>query len=186
MRSYMPKSLNERLYKLTLAAMFLAVALILPFLTGQIQPIAKKFCLMHIPVLLCGFFCGPWYAMMVGTVAPLLRFVMFSMPPVMPTGLAMSFELAAYGFLAGWLYRILPRKRIFIYVSLLLAMLGGRIIWGIVSLFLYGTQNSPFTWNLFMADAFGDALPGIILQIVLIPVLVMAVNRILKHADNRT
>ena len=107
----MPKSLNERLYKLTLAAMFLAVALILPFLTGQIQPIAKKFCLMHIPVLLCGFFCGPWYAMMVGAVAPLLRFVMFSMPPVMPTGLAMSFELAAYGFLAGWLYRILPRKK---------------------------------------------------------------------------
>lgn len=178
----MSHSVSDRLYKLTLAAMFLAIALVLPFLTGQLQPIAKKFCLMHIPVLLCGFFCGPWYGMTVGLIAPLLRFVMFAAPPIMPTGISMSFELAAYGFLAGWFYAVLPRKTGFIYVALLAAMIGGRIIWGIVSMFLYGAQQTAFTWSFFITNAFVDAVPGIILQIVLIPLLVIAINRILHSS----
>lgn len=183
----MSRSVNERLYKLTLSAMFLALALVLPFLTGQIQPLSKKLCPMHIPILLCGFFCGPWHAFLIGLIAPMLRFLMFGMPPIMPTGLAMSFELASYGFLAGWLYTVLPKKKTSIYIALLVAMFGGRIVWGIVSLLLYGTMESAFTWQLFLTGAFTDAIPGIILQIVLVPVLVIAINRILRDfSGNRS
>ena len=105
----MSRSVNERLYKLTLSAMFLALALVLPFLTGQIQPLSKKLCPMHIPILLCGFFCGPWYGLAIGFIAPLLRFLCFGMPVIIPAGIAMSFELAAYGLVSGLLYRCLPK-----------------------------------------------------------------------------
>ena len=169
---------NNRLSALVLSAMFLALALVLPLLTGQVQQLGNALCLIHIPVLLCGYFCGPWYAMAVGFVAPLLRFAVFGMPPLMPRGIAMSFELAAYGLVAGLLYRLLPKKKSSIYISLLGAMLVGRIVWGAVRVILYGLGKSEFGWAAFMAGAFTNAVPGIILQIVLIPVLVMTLKRV--------
>ena len=92
---------------LTFAAICLALCMVLPFLTGQIPEVGSMLCPMHIPVLLAGFLCGPWWAMAVGAVAPLLRFFLFGMPPLFPTGLAMCFELAAYGLASGLLYRLL-------------------------------------------------------------------------------
>ncbi len=160
-----------------LGAMFLALALLLPFLTGQIPRIGNALCPMHLPVLLCGFFCGPWYGLTVGLIAPLLRFVLFGMPPLMPTGVAMCFELAAYGLTSGILYRVLPRKKPYIYVALTGAMLAGRVVWGIVEIILFGFGNSGFGWAAFMSGAFLNAVPGIIVQIVLIPVLVMALEK---------
>ena len=79
--------------KLVFAALLLALAMVLPFLTGQIPQIGQALCPMHIPVLLCGFVCGPIYAMAVGFIAPLLRFALFGMPPIFPTGVSMAFEL---------------------------------------------------------------------------------------------
>ncbi len=159
-----------------LAAMFLALALVLPLLTGQIPQIGNALCPMHIPVLLCGFFCGPWYALAVGFIAPLLRFVLFGMPPIMPTGIAMCFELAAYGVVSGLLYKLLPRKKPYIYVSLIGAMLAGRIVWGAARVVLYGLRKSEFGWAAFLSGALLNAIPGIILQIVLIPILVMVLS----------
>ena len=112
--------------KLTLAAMFLALAFVLPFLTGQIPQIGSMLCPMHIPVLLCGFFCGAPWGLVVGLLAPLLRSFTLGMPPMFPTALCMAFELAAYGFVAGWLYNKLPKKRIYVYLSLLCAMLTSK------------------------------------------------------------
>lgn len=160
-----------------LAAMFLAIALVLPFLTGQIQQIGNALCPMHIPVLLCGFICGPLYGLIVGAIAPLLRFVLFGMPPIFPTGFAMCFELAAYGLISGLLYKILPKKKIYIYVALLISMIAGRIIWGLVMVTLAGLGKAEFGWAVFFTKAFLDAIPGIILQIVLIPVLIMVLRR---------
>ena len=105
---------------LTCAAMCLALCLYLPFLTGQIPQIGRALSPMHIPVLLAGFLCGPWWAMVVGLVAPMLRHSLFLMPPLV-TAIAMSFELAAYGLFSGLLYQLLPKKRSNIYVSLILA-----------------------------------------------------------------
>lgn len=168
---------DNKVYKMVLSAMFLALALVLPFLTGQIPQIGKRLCPMHIPVLLCGFFCGPWYALAVGFIAPYLRFVLFQMPAVIPDGFVMSFELATYGMVAGLLYKAFPPKKIFVYVSLILSMLAGRIVWAFASLFLLMLGKAEFGWPIFIAKGFVNPLPGIILQIVLIPILVMALKK---------
>ena len=173
----MMSSKQKNLRRLILAAMFLALALALPFLTGQIPQVGSALCPMHIPVLLCGFFCGPWYALTVGLVAPLLRFALFGMPPLMPTGIAMCFELATYGFVSGLLYKLLPGKKVFTYVTLIAAMLAGRIIWGIARVILAGLAQSEFAWTAFLSGAFVNAIPGIILHILLIPVLVITLKR---------
>lgn len=168
---------KSRFFRMILGAMFLALALVLPFLTGQIPQIGNALCPMHIPVLLCGFFCGPWYGLIVGMIAPLLRFALFGMPPLMPTGIAMCFELATYGLVSGFLYRILPVKKWYIYVALIDTMVAGRIVWGIARVILYGLGKSQFGWAAFMSGAFLNAIPGIIVQIILIPVLVMTLEK---------
>ena len=170
-------SSRNKIYKMVLAAMFLALSMVLPFLTGQIPQIGSALCPMHIPVLLCGFFCGLWYALAVGLIAPLLRFMLFGMPPIVPTGIAMCFELATYGFMAGFLYKRLPKKKVFIYVALIGAMLCGRVIWGAVRVVLFGLGQSEFGWAAFMSGAFLNAIPGIIVQIVLIPIIVMLLQK---------
>ena len=161
---------------LTCAAMCLALCLYLPFLTGQIPQIGRALSPMHIPVLLAGFLCGPWWAMVVGLAAPMLRHSLFLMPPLV-TAIAMSFELAAYGLFSGLLYQLLPKKRSNIYVSLILAMLGGRIVWGIAMTIISGVTGSEFGWAAFIAGAFTSAVPGIIVHIILIPVLVMSLQK---------
>ena len=164
--------------KLTYAALFLALALVLPFLTGQIPQIGSALSPMHIPVLLCGFLVGwPW-GLAVGFIAPLLRSVIFGMPAMFPAAVAMAFELAVYGLISGILYRLLPKKKWSIYVTLIVAMLAGRAVWGIARLIIAGLSGNSFTWALFLAGAFTNAIPGIILHIILIPVIVM----VLEHA----
>ena len=168
---------RKNVRKLTYSALFLAIALVLPFLTGQIPQIGSMLSPMHIPVLLCGFICGwPW-GLAVGFIAPLLRSVLFGMPPMVPGAVSMAFELATYGCVAGLLYRLLPRKTVSIYIALVIAMIAGRIVWGIARLVLAGLTGSKFTWALFMAGAFTNAIPGIILHIVLIPAVVIAMER---------
>ena len=153
---------------LVYAAVCLALCMLLPFLTGQIPQIGSALSPMHIPVLLAGFLCGPWWAMAVGFVAPMLRHVWLGMPPLI-TAIAMSFELAAYGLFSGLLYRLLPKKTVNIYVSLIGAMILGRIVWGIAMVVISGVSGSAFTWSAFIAGALLNAVPGIILHIVLIP-----------------
>jgi len=174
-----------RIQKLAIAALCLALCMVLPFLTGQIPEIGSMLCPMHIPVLLCGFLCGPAWAAVVGATAPLLRFVLFGMPPLFPTGVAMCVELATYGAVSGILYQLLPKKPVNIYVSLIVAMLAGRIVWGIVQVVLMGLKGSSFTWATFIASAFTQAIPGIILHIVLIPLIVLALQKALPWLKAR-
>lgn len=171
------KTRNSAILRMAYAAVCLALCMVLPFLTGQIPQIGSALSPMHIPVLLAGFLCGPWWAAAVGAVAPLLRFALFGMPPIFPTGVAMCFELAGYGLVSGLLYRKLPKKAVNVYVSLLAAMLEGRVIWGIVRVLLSGVAGEPFTWAAFMAGAFVNAVPGIIVHIALIPVIVLALRK---------
>ena len=168
---------GKDLKKLVLAALFLALALVLPFLTGQIPEVGSMLCPMHIPALLCGFFCGwPW-GVAVGFIAPVLRSVLFGMPPMFPVGICMSFELAAYGAVSGWLYAKLPKKKISIYGALLSAMVIGRLVWGAARFVCTGLDVSAFGITAFWAGAVTTAIPGIIVQIVLIPLLVMALEK---------
>ena len=173
---------RNNLLKTVFAAVFLALAFVMPFLTGQIPEIGSMLCPMHIPVLLCGFVCGwPW-GLAVGFIAPLLRSLTLGMPPLFPTAVCMAFELAAYGAVAGMMHKILPRKKGYIYCSLLTAMLAGRVVWGLAMFVCMGANGGSFTFAAFLAGAFTNAIPGIIAQLVLIPVLVMVLDnpKILK------
>jgi LytS/YehU family sensor histidine kinase len=164
---------HNKTQKMVLAALFLALAYVLPFLTGQIPEIGAMLCPMHLPVLLCGFLCGwPW-GLAVGFVAPLFRSLTIGMPPLFPTALCMAFELAAYGAISGWMHKYLPRKKPFIYCSLLSAMILGRLTWGVAMFVCLGLRGGSFTLSAFLAGAVLNAIPGIIVQIVLIPILVM-------------
>lgn len=166
-----------RIRKLVYTALYLAIAMVLPFLTGQIPQIGAMLSPMHIPVLLCGFMCGwPW-GLAVGFIAPLLRSVLFGMPALFPAAVAMAFELAVYGGMSGLLYCLLPRKPWAVYAALIIAMIAGRVVWGAVRLLLAGLSGTSFTWALFIAGALTNAVPGIILHLVLIPVLVIAMER---------
>lgn len=163
--------------KMVVSALCLALAMVLPLLTGQIPEIGSALCPMHIPVLLCGFLCSwPW-GMAVGLIAPLLRSVVFGMPPIFPTGISMAFELAAYGLISGLVYSRLPKKLSSIYAALISAMLGGRLVWGAVRFVLAGLTASQFPFSAFLAGAVTTALPGIVVQLVLIPVIVVSLRR---------
>ncbi|MCI5550035.1 MAG: ECF transporter S component [Christensenellales bacterium] len=168
---------STQLRKLTYSALYMAIALILPFVTGQIPEIGAMLCPMHIPALLCGFMCGwPW-GVAVGFISPLLRSVMFGMPAMFPAAIAMAFELAVYGGMAGLLYSRLPRKKWMIYAALLISMIAGRVVWGAVQALLAGLSGNSFTWTLFLTGAVINAIPGIIMQLALIPVLVVTMDK---------
>lgn len=162
---------------LVLAALFLALALVLPFLTGQIPEIGSMLCPMHIPALLCGFFCGWHWGLAVGLIAPVLRSLLFGMPPMFPVAICMAFELATYGAISGLLYSKLPHTKVSIYTSLLSAMVSGRLVWGIARFLCAGLNVSAFGLSAFWAGAITTAIPGIIVQILLIPVIVMALEK---------
>ena len=163
---------------LAVAAMLLALGYVLPFFTGNIPQIGSMLCPMHLPVLLCGFLCGWRYGLTVGFLLPLLRAVLIGAPPLFPAGVAMAFELGTYGLLAGFLY---ARSRwqcvVALYRCLIAAMLGGRLVWAVVRVLLSGVSGQAFTWEMFLSGAFLTAIPGIVLQLVFIPAVMVALDR---------
>ncbi len=167
-----------KIRKWMLAAMFTALGLVLPFFTGQIPQIGNMLLPMHIPVFLCGLICGPLYGGVIGLILPTMRYMLFGMPAPFPTGIAMSAELLTYGVVAGLLYSTSKWQCIkSLYRSVIAAMLTGRVVWGIVSAVLLGFGGKGFTWQMFMAGAFINAIPGIVLQLILIPAVMAALNR---------
>ena len=164
---------RNQILKMVLSAMFLALSYVMPFLTGQIPEIGAMLCPMHIPVLLCGFICGwPW-GLAVGFVAPLLRSLILGMPTLFPKAFCMAFELATYGAISGLMHKLLPRKKAYVYCSLIIAMIVGRLVWGAAMFVCMGLNGGSFTFAAFLAGAITNAIPGIVVQLVLIPVLVM-------------
>lgn len=158
--------------KMVLSAMFLALGIVLPFLTMQVPAIGNMLLPMHLPVLLCGFICGAPYGAVTGFLTPLLRSAMFGAPIMMPTALIMSVELLVYGLMSGLLYSRLHNKNFGIYLSLIPAMLAGRIVWGVTALIVFNILKMNFTWQIFFTQAFANAVPGIIIQLILIPAIV--------------
>lgn len=169
---------NERTKKLAYAALFLALCLVLPLLTGQIPQIGSMLLPMHIPVLLCGLVCGWQYGAAVGFVAPLLRSLLFTMPKLYPVAIAMAFELLTYGLVIGLLYRRLAKKgMVGVYAALITAMVAGRLVWGVAEVVLLGLNGNAFTAQAFLAGALLNAVPGIIVQLILIPAVMAALQK---------
>lgn len=168
------------LNKLVLSSMFLCIGFVLPLLTSQIKEIGDTLLPMHIPVMLCGLICGGNYGFLVGFILPFLRFAFFGMPPIYPNAIWMAFELSAYGFFIGFLYFKFKNKNLTsIYISLISAMILGRIVWGITKGILLGITGKTFTLALFITGGFVDALPGIILQLILIPIIMKLISKYL-------
>jgi len=168
----------SKLKKISISGILLAIAMLLPMLTFQIPRIGNMLCPMHIPILLCGFICGWPYAMIIGFIAPIMRFFIFGMPPIFPTGLAMMFELAAYGFFTGYLYKKFFKKPFGVYTSLISAMILGRFVWGIAMYLISAFTMVKFNLSVFVTAGFINAIPGIIVQIILIPVLVLSLKKV--------
>lgn len=168
----------KRVHKLSLSAMLFALGLVLPFFTGQVPQIGSMLLPMHLPVFLCGLICGARYGVLVGALLPIMRSLLFGMPPMYPTALAMAFELATYGFVSGLIYfkkdyRCVKR----LMIALVSAMVCGRVVWAGAMILLLGLQGGAFTWQAFVAGAFLNAIPGIILQLLLIPTIMIALNK---------
>lgn len=163
---------------MVLSAMFIAIGLVLPFFTGQVPQIGNMLLPMHIPVLLCGLICGWKYGILVGFILPLLRHSIFGMPILFPTGIAMAFELATYGFVIGFLYSHSRWQCIIsLYRCMIVSLIAGRIVWGIVMMIIVNISSNAFTLQMFLSAAVLNAIPGIILQLVLIPSVMLALHK---------
>ena len=141
--------------QLVLAALFLALAFVLPLLTGQVPKVGNMLCPMHFPVLLSGFVLGGPWGLAVGFAAPLLRSVLVS----------------------GLLWRRAKHNLPALYAVLLTAMVSGRIVWGIVRFVLAGLTGGSFPFSAFLSGALFTAVPGIVAQLVLIPLLLTALQK---------
>ncbi len=170
--------MKKQIINLTLSAMFIAIGMVLPMITGNIPQIGSMLLPMHIPVFLCGLICGWQYGLIVGAILPILRSLLFGMPPIYPVAIAMCFELATYGAISGLIYNNSKWQCIIaLYKSMIISMLAGRVVWGIAEVVLLGIKGNSFTWSAFIAGAFLNAIPGIIVQLTLIPALMVALNK---------
>ena len=162
---------------LVLAALFLALAFVLPMITGHVPQVGNMLCPMHFPILLCGFVLGGPWGLAVGFIAPLVRSVLFGMPPMFPIAIAMAFELATYGAVAGFMYRKVQHTLPMTYATLVTSMVAGRLIWGAVRFVLAGLSGSSFPFSAFLSGALLTAVPGIVAQLVLIPLILIALQK---------
>ena len=178
---------NKKLYSLVVTALLLALGLVLPFLTGQLQSIGQAISPLHIPVLICGLTCGWQWGLGLGIVLPILRGLLFGMPPFPTVGLPMAFELAGYGLLTGLLYplflRMFKQKNHLpaLMAALVLAMLGGRIIGGAAKALLLALgvigSKSPYTFAVFLSSYFASTDLGALIHAVLVPAVVLALEK---------
>lgn len=158
---------------ITGTALCMALGLILPILFHMLGA-GSTFLPMHIPVLLCGLLFGWQYGAVCGFIVPLLSALLTGMPPLFPTGTAMMFELCAYGILTGVFYQ---KLRWNIYPALICSMLGGRIVSGIANAIFMGVAGKAYGFAAFISGSFVTSLPGMIIQVVIIPVIILALEK---------
>ena len=173
---------------ITISGLLLALGILLPraFHMFAGQKIGQILLPMHFNVFIAGIFLGPWYGILIGILTPLLN-SLFGAPPF-PMNLIMAFELAAYGFFSGLFMseKILPKikvlgKDIKIYLSLLLSMLIGRAVYTVAFLLISGKiLGNPVPKLGAIIISFTSAIPGILLQLILVPVIVLALKKVMK------
>lgn len=165
--------INRHEIKLTvLCGLFLALGVIFPTMFHFIGLTGSKIFLpMHIPVLLCGLVCGWRYGGICGLLVPYLSTLFSGMPPLFPVAVSMSLELAAYGIIAG-----VAGKRTNVFFALIIAMLCGRVVMGLANTLLIGLGGYGF--QIFLTDAFVTCLPGIGIQLAVIPAVVLTLKKL--------
>lgn len=177
----MSKKKNSEAVKTTLrlvfSALFLAISIILPTVISMGSPqLGQTLLPMHIPVMLSGFICGTPYGLAVGFIAPLLKSILTGLP-VMTSAVSMAFELAAYGAVCGFFYKVFPKKIGYIYPTLIISMVVGRIINGFINYLITTSAENEFVLESFIALTTVKALPGIIIQLAIIPLVIIALRK---------
>lgn len=164
---------------IVLTALFVAIGLVLPQLFHMVPNAGSVILPMHIPVLLCGLTVGGLYGALSGVLCVTLSMLINGMPPLFPVGICMVFELATYGLTAGLGYRLFRCRNNpkMIYAALVTAMLCGRVVNGLAMSLAMGLAGKAYTVQAFLMAAFVTALPGIIIQLVIIPPVVMALSK---------
>ena len=156
----------------------MALGVILPSITGSIKEIGDSLLPLHLVVMLCAVVCGWRYAACIGLMLPFFRSLFFGMPPIYPNAVWMALELATYGFVIGFLFSLKKKySRIYLFFCLITSMIAGRIVWGVAKAVLLGIAGKPFGIEAFIVGGFVDALPGIILQLILVPLIVELLER---------
>lgn len=150
--------------------MCIAIGILLPMAIHSIPNGGKIFLPMHIPVLLCGFICGPFFGIICGVITPLLSFLLTGMPQSAVL-IGMIVELMLYAFVGGTLYRTIKTKNklLNIYISLIFAMIIGRLGGGFVNGIILNMKN--YSLDIWIKASFVTAVPGIIIQLILIPTI---------------
>lgn len=177
---YEMKNGHVRIKKMVYSAVCIALALVLPLFLGQVQVFMQGISPMHIPALLCGLLCGPWYGLAVGIISPILRSLIFSMPRMYPTAIAMAFELGTYGLITGLFYHKILKKMNFwprTYISLIVAMLIGRVVGGIVQAILLGFRGEGYSLQMFASAYFVGTSVGMVIHLIVIPLILFALKK---------
>ena len=162
--------------KMVFTASLIAIGIVLPIALHSIPNAGSVLLPMHIPVLLCGIICGFPYGLACGVLTPLLSSLLTGMPPaaILPSMLC---ELAVYGAVSSLFMRFVRIKNthVKVLISLIGAMLAGRVVYGILNALVFRAGN--YSMQIWMTSAFVTALPGVVIQIILIPVLVFAFQK---------
>jgi riboflavin transporter FmnP len=163
--------MNNKTRELTLAGMFLALGIIIPIIFHFANIGGVIFLPMHIPVLLAAFYINPFYAMIVGILAPLLSSIFTGMPPIYPIAIIMCFELGIYGLVTSVVY-----KKYNLIVSLVTGMVSGRLVAGFAVFILQSSFGLRMNPMLYLKGAVITGIPGIIIQLLIIPIIVKKFN----------
>ncbi len=177
---------KDKTKRLALSAMFLALGIVLPILTGQIPQIGTMLLPMHIPVFLCAFICGSSYAVPMAFLLPLFRTAVFGFPVFYPDSIAIAFEMSSYALVSGLIYKHRVNKNAAdVYCALICAMVVGRIVRISAQLVLLSITGTPFTFVALLTGIVLRGIPGIIIQLTLIPLIIFICNKnALKEKNN--
>lgn len=180
---------SDSLNRMIVTAVLLAVGMVLPLLTGQIPTIGKALSPLHIPAFICGLTCGWAWGAALGVVLPLLRSVVFGMPPLVVGAVPMAFELAVYGAVCGMLYPLVLRRPvekvrslkgwhvIAMIITLLCAMVAGRLVGGAVKAAVLGLTGGKYSMQAFVTAYFADSALGAVIHLMLVPAVVSALEK---------
>ena len=159
-----------------ITALCVALCVVLPMALHAIPGGGVLFSPMHLPVLLCGLVCCAPFGLICGLLGPLVSSLLTGMPAFgyMPV---MMIELGLYGLISGLVMRFLRSGKLVIdlYISLIIAMLGGRIITGILRALVFA--GGTYSWSAWATGYFVSCFPGIVIQLLLLPAIYVALER---------
>jgi len=160
--------------QISLSALFVSLGILFPIFFHQLGLAGRIFSPMHYPVFFAGILVGPVSGAVAGILSPILSFFLTGMPPPYAVPL-MALELPVYGVSIGLFYR---RLKIPILISLVLSMIAGRIAFALGIFVIGAFVNLPISFISFLEASFITGLPGILLQLILIPVLNFRLRKI--------